>query len=128
MAEEIHNASVVLPRAILGSLLLNGSMGFAVLLVMLFGIGDVDAVLSTPTGYPFIQIFVQATGSVGGSTAMASIIVLSVFFACLGFIATASRMVWSFARDRGLPFSSFLAKVRMAFTNILLIHHLKRHC
>jgi len=120
MSEEIHNAAVVVPRAIIGSILLNGAMGFAVMLVMLFGIGDIDNVLSTDTGYPFIQIFYQATNSVAGSTVMAAIIVASVFFAALGFIATSSRMVWSFARDRALPFSTFLSQVKFPYRFILL--------
>lgn len=112
MAEEIHNPAVNIPRAIIGSVFLNGLMGFGIMIATLFGLGDIHTVLKTPTGYPFMQIFFQATESVGGSTAMASIIVASGFFASLGFIATSSRMVWSFARDRALPFSSFLSKVR----------------
>lgn len=31
--------------------------------------------------------------------------------AVIGFLATASRMTWSFARDRGLPFHRFISKV-----------------
>ena len=31
--------------------------------------------------------------------------------ATFGFLATASRQTWAFARDRGLPFSNFFAKV-----------------
>lgn len=33
-------------------------------------------------------------------------------FAAVGFLATASRMAWAFARERGLPGSSTLAQVR----------------
>ena len=39
-------------------------------------------------------------------------IVLALTWACsTGIITTASRMTWSFARDRGTPFSSILGKV-----------------
>lgn len=31
--------------------------------------------------------------------------------AVIGFLATASRMTWSFARDRGIPFHRFVSKV-----------------
>ena len=41
----------------------------------------------------------------------AAICVASQVFATIGFLATASRMMWAFARDRGLPFSDHLAKV-----------------
>lgn len=40
------------------------------LLALLFRIGDIDAALKTPTGFPFIEIFTQATNSMGGGTAM----------------------------------------------------------
>ncbi|TVY16017.1 Choline transport protein [Lachnellula arida] len=111
IAEEVHDAAVTVPRAIIGSLILNGAIGFAMMLVMLFGISDIDMVLNTPTGYPYMEIFAQATNSVAGSTVLASIIIALHFAALLSFIATASRVFWSFARDRGLPFSSFLSRV-----------------
>ena len=43
---------------------------------------------------------------------MVAIIVIALVFAVIAEIATASRQIWSFARDKGLPFSSFLSKVR----------------
>ena len=44
---------------------------------------------------------------------MAAIIVIALVCAVIAEIATASRQIWSFARDKGLPFSPFLSKVRM---------------
>lgn len=38
-------------------MLINGLVGFTMMLTILFCLGDVDAVLETATGYPFIQIF-----------------------------------------------------------------------
>lgn len=92
---------------------MNGCLGFGILLATLFGLGDIDAVLNSPTGFPYIEIFVQATGSIKGTTAMASIVIALAFCATIGFVATSSRMMWSFARDRGLPFSSLLGKVEI---------------
>lgn len=42
---------------------------------------------------------------------MASIITALALCADVGFLASASRMVWSFARDRGLPGWKFLSRV-----------------
>jgi len=113
MSEEIQDANINVPRSIFASMILNGCMGFAILLATLFGIGDITSALNSPTKYPFIFIFAQATGSAGGGTAMAIIIVVMIFAATIGFTATSSRMIWAFARDRGLPFSPFLSKVAM---------------
>ena len=64
----------------------------------------------TPTGFPFIQVFYNGTGSKAGATVMASLVVGLLLCAVIGFLATASRMTWSFARDRGMPFHHFISK------------------
>lgn len=112
MSEEVENFAIVVPRSIIISILVNGCLGFAILLATLFALGDIEAILDSPTGFPFMEVFVQATASIRGSTAMASIIVALAICATIGFVATSSRMIWSFARDRGLPFSNFLSKVK----------------
>lgn len=45
MAEEIENAAINVPRAITTTLILNGAMGWAMLLATLFCLGDVESVL-----------------------------------------------------------------------------------
>lgn len=112
MSEEIQNAALVVPRSIMISIFLNGALGFVVLLVTLFSLNDVDKALNTPTGYPYMQVFLDSTGSVAGATTMASIITIMAFSANIGILATASRMCWSFCRDRGLPGWQFLQHVR----------------
>ena len=110
-AEEIQNASTVVPRTMVATTLLNGALGFAALMAILFCAGDLTKDLKSPYGYPFVEIFYQATNSPGGATAMTCVIFALVFFATIGLIATASRMTWAFARDNGLPGSRWLAKV-----------------
>lgn len=67
----------------------------------------------SPTGFPFIQVFYNGVKSKAGATVMASIVVALGWASVIGFLATASRMIWSFARDRGLPFHRFISKVRL---------------
>ncbi|KAF4636753.1 hypothetical protein G7Y89_g1346 [Cudoniella acicularis] len=102
MSEEIHNPSLVVPRSILLSIFLNGIMELAMVIAVLFCMGDVSAALATNTGYPFMEIFLQATNSVSGSAVLASIITVLCLCATVGVLASTSRMFWSFARDRGL--------------------------
>ncbi|TGO85938.1 hypothetical protein BPOR_0350g00060 [Botrytis porri] len=85
MSEEISRPSLNVPRAIVFSILLNGTLGFGMLLAALFCLGNIDEVLKTPTGYPFMAIF--------------------------HFVATASRMIWFFARDRGIPGWQYSSKI-----------------
>lgn len=52
---------------------------------------------------------------------MVAIIIITLVCAVISEIATASRQIWSFARDKGLPFSSFLSKVRIHTSTIPFI-------
>lgn len=115
MSEEIHNPSVVVPRSIMLSILLNGSTGFAMVVALLFCMGDLETALNSKTGYPFMEIFMQATHSVSGSAAMAAIVTSLAVCATVGLLASTSRMFWAFARDHGLPFWRTLEKVRFHY-------------
>lgn len=127
MSEEIENAAVNVPRAIFTTMILNGATGFAMVIAVLFCLGDIDSVIvsdlpyhtrtaltpakNTPTGFPFIQAFYNGTGSYAGATVMAGLLAGLLWCAVIGFLATASRMTWSFARDRGVPFHRFISLV-----------------
>ncbi|MCJ1232705.1 hypothetical protein MMC14_000658 [Varicellaria rhodocarpa] len=93
------------------SIAINGIMGFGMLLALLFCLGDPETALSTPTGYPFIAIFLQAVDSVSGALTMSAIITTLATLGTISWVAGASRMTWSFARDRGLPGWRYLSKV-----------------
>ncbi|KAM5455668.1 hypothetical protein MaudCBS49596_001569 [Microsporum audouinii] len=111
MSEEIQNPSITVPRSIILTLFINGSLGFSMLIATLFSIVDLPAAQNSQTGFPFLEIFLQATGSIAGSATMASVIVTLTLFANCNYLASTSRMTWSFARDRGLPGWKTLAKV-----------------
>ena len=85
-------------------------MAFSI--AILFGIGDITSVLQTPTNYPIIQIFLNATRSKGATTAMVCALISTLIFSTFGLLACASRLAWAFSRDKGFPFSGFFAKVR----------------
>jgi amino acid transporter len=93
------------------SVVINGAMGLAMIIAMLYSATDIDAAIESPTGYPYIEIFHQATGSRGGTAAMTALIIVMTLSAIVGVIAATSRMFWAFARDRGLPFWPTLSKV-----------------
>jgi choline transport protein len=111
LAEEVSNPAVNIPKAIIGAMLINGSVGFAMMVTILYCLGDVDSVLNSKTAFPFIQIFFNSVGNIAGASVMAAL-VLTLTWACsIGITTTASRMTWSFARDNGLPMSRYLSRV-----------------
>ncbi|KAJ5710387.1 hypothetical protein N7488_004543 [Penicillium malachiteum] len=111
MSEEIKDASETLPKAMMSSVAVNGVLGFIMLVTLCFTLGEVDSVLETPTGFPFIQIFYNTTGSLPATNAMTAVLVITLTASTITEVATASRQLWSFARDEGIPFSSFFAYV-----------------
>ena len=90
---------------------INGVLGFIMLITLCFCLGDVTSVLASATGYPFIQVFYNTTGSLAATDVMVAILIITLTASCIAEIATASRQLWSFARDRGLPFSKTLSHV-----------------
>ncbi len=114
MAEEIHNADTVVPWSMVTSILFNGALGLAMNIAVLFVTTDITAALSSPTGvlgFPFIDIFYNATGSRAGSSVMVAIVIIMGVACTIAILATESRLVWAFARDRGLPGWRFVSKV-----------------
>ena len=111
LAEEVRNASTVIPWAMISTILLNGAQGFAICIAFSFTLGDLGTDLMSATGYDFIQVFFGATKSRAGSSVMTAILIAMVICASFGFLAGASRQTWAFARDKGLPFSGFLSHV-----------------
>ncbi|CAF9940583.1 hypothetical protein IMSHALPRED_002086 [Imshaugia aleurites] len=111
MSEEIQNAPRIVPWSILFSIVLNGVLALSMMIATLFVTVDLQSSLNSPTGYAFMDIFVQATGSVAGATIMACIVTVLQLCANVGLLAACSRMSWSFARDRGLPGYKILVKI-----------------
>ncbi|UNI19419.1 hypothetical protein JDV02_005603 [Purpureocillium takamizusanense] len=112
MSEEIQDASITLPRAMMWTIVINGLLGFVMLVTFCFCMGDVGIILSNPEVMPFIQTFLIATNSSAGTSAMTTVTIILTTCGCITNVATASRQMFAFARDSGLPFSSFLAHVR----------------
>ncbi|KAK2731832.1 hypothetical protein FQN57_003081, partial [Myotisia sp. PD_48] len=111
MSEEIKDASMTLPNAIMSSVAVNFVLGLVIFTTVCFTIGDVESILKTRTGIPFIQIFYNTTENHAATNAMATLVILALVASTITEVATASRQIWSFARDRGLPFSKTLSKV-----------------
>ncbi|KAI2627764.1 amino acid/polyamine transporter I [Hypoxylon sp. NC1633] len=113
MSEEVRTANIVVPHALLYTIFINGALGFAMVIALLFSISDVPAAVASADTlfYPFLQIFKSAVNSTVGACLMTGIVLVMAFASCISVYASASRMLWSFARDKGLPFDRYLVKL-----------------
>lgn len=85
--------------------------GFIFLICLLFvSGGNTEEIIASPLG-PLLYIIRHATQSRAGSVCLLMFPLVCLLFATTAIMTTSSRMVWAFARDGGLPFSSVFAKV-----------------
>ncbi|CAG9981838.1 unnamed protein product [Clonostachys byssicola] len=111
LAEELPNASRNVPLAMTGSVVMNVVMGLGFVLMLAFSTGSLEDILQTPTGFPFMMIFLDATKSTALTTVLALFIVIIAVAAAMAGLTSTSRTFWAFARDDAVPFSNYFAKV-----------------
>ncbi|KAK4905608.1 hypothetical protein LTR49_025119 [Elasticomyces elasticus] len=101
LSEETHDASRTIPQVVLAAVGTNAVMLLVVGMTYIFCLGDLDSVLNTSTGQPVIQVLYNTTQNHAGTTIITLVIIIVLLSACVGQVATASRQLWSFARDKG---------------------------
>ncbi|KJY02507.1 hypothetical protein TI39_contig47g00011 [Zymoseptoria brevis] len=101
LAEEAKNASVAVPRAMLSTWLIGFVSSFALAVAAMYSAQDFDAIAGTPTGLPAFELFRQAMRSDAAATVIVLVVWVAAFAAIAGCQRTASRLTWTFARDKG---------------------------
>jgi choline transport protein len=111
MIEEIPNASVEGPKIMIYCVCIGTVTGFLFLMVLLFvSGGDAEAIISAGSG-PLLYILNNATSSRAGAACLLMFPLGCILFAETAIMTTSSRMTYAFARDGGVPWSKFFAKV-----------------
>lgn len=111
LSEEMPKPSRNVPLAMIGSVMINGVIGLVYAIVLLFSLGNLESLLESKTGFPFMQLFLNITGSPAGASVLALCITLTAVAANAACVTSTSRTAWAFARDGGLPASQLFAKV-----------------
>ncbi|GAB7334490.1 hypothetical protein MBLNU13_g06481t1 [Cladosporium sp. NU13] len=114
MSEELKDASITLPKAMLWATFANGIMGITMIITFCFCITNLEDYLNG-SEFPIIDIIHDATGSRAATCVLGGLLILLLFFSTVTTVASASRQVWAFSRDRGFPFSSWICHVRPAW-------------
>ncbi|KAK4497737.1 hypothetical protein PRZ48_010390 [Zasmidium cellare] len=112
MSEETHDASVEGPLAIRIAVASSGLLGLMLNISLTFclPVDYMETIVGSPTGFPVAQIFLNAGGKAGGSAMLFFVVLVQIFTGASAMLANA-RMVYAFARDEALPFSSFWSKI-----------------
>jgi len=111
ISEEAKNPSRSVPIGILGSISVCWVLGFTILIVIGACMNpDVNSIINTPSGQPLVQIFHDSLGK-KWAVAFISLTAVCQFFMAASVLIACSRIIWSFARDDGLIFSSYIKVV-----------------
>ena len=109
VAEEVPDASRRIPKAMRMTIYVGGAAATFVCLALVLAVPDFGAVVSGENADPVGGVLTTAFGDTGAKIVLA--VVLVSFLSCaLSLQAAASRLVYSYARDRMLPGSGLLAR------------------
>ena len=90
------------------SYLLNVFMGVITLITMLFCIGSLEEALASEA--PYLVLF-KNTGSNAVTFVLMVVLLILIFMGNITALATTSRELWAFSRDKGLPCSKWISKM-----------------
>ena len=109
IAEEMKDPERRLPQAMNLTMTIGLSTAFPLLLVMMLSMADIDAVIHSPL--PYAELSHQITASKTITTLITCWVTTVLFSALIGQWVTCGRLAWAFARDGGLPYSSFFSHI-----------------
>lgn len=110
---EVKDAGRNVPRAMVWSYFLNGALGLVFLITYMFSVVDLTGTIddaNNGSGYPYMYVFTKAFSMPAFNT-LSAIVIILIYAGTLSYNLSTSRQTWAFARDNGLPFSNWIAKV-----------------
>lgn len=110
MSEEVKDASKAIPKAMLTIYLVNFALIFPAILTVCYHIPNLDDALNDSTTYPAIYVMRQAM-SVQWITVVLVLVLVINTASNIVYLAAVSRDLFAFARDKGLPFASWLSAI-----------------
>ncbi|KAF6793771.1 LPXTG-domain-containing protein [Colletotrichum sojae] len=113
MSDEVKKARTRVPRSVVLACTINSAMLFVFVTVLLSYIGPLET--TSTASLPLIYVVYHATGSKTAANTLVSLVAVVIFLALFNMLASVSRLVWAFAKDNGLPFSSFFSRVQPHF-------------
>ncbi len=103
MTEETRDASVSGPRGIVSSILVSLVAGFILIVGITFAIyHNYDSSLTSSTGVPPVQIWIDSIGRLGGELLLVIAFVAQAYCGMASVTAN-SRMIFAFSRDGAVP-------------------------
>ncbi|KAK6508386.1 hypothetical protein TWF506_010479 [Arthrobotrys conoides] len=107
MCEEVRQPSTQVPKAMVGTIILNTICGLVFLIPLVFVIPDLSVLAALESGQPLPSIIVSAVGSSGGAFGLLIPLMVLAIICGVGCTTASSRATWAFARDGAIPGSQW---------------------
>lgn len=111
MAEEIARPEKMIPIAIMGTVAIGFVSAWFYSVSMFFSMSNLDQLFGTLTGVPILELYYQALSVKAGAIVLEALVIATGIGCQIACHTWQSRLCWSFARDRGLPFHKILSHV-----------------
>lgn len=105
MCEEVQEPSRQVPKAIVGTIILNTLAGLLFLIPLVFVLPNTEELLALQSGQPIPTIIKSAIGNSAGAFLLLLPLAILALLCGIGCTTAVSRSVWAFARDGGVPYS-----------------------
>lgn len=103
MCEEVRHPATQVPKAMVGTIILNTICGLIFLIPLVFVMPDQAYLAGLLSGQPTPAIIVDAIGSSGGAIGLLLPLMVLGLFCGIGCTTASSRAIYAFARDGGIP-------------------------
>jgi amino acid transporter len=103
MCEEVRHPATQVPKAMVGTIILNTICGLVFLIPLVFVLPNQAMLGALASGQPLPTIIVDAVGSSGGAIGLLIPLMVLGLFCGIGCTTATSRAIYAFARDGGIP-------------------------
>lgn len=111
MCEEVREPATQVPKAMVGTIVLNTVAGLLFMIPLLFVLPDIDELVALASGQPVPSIIKSAVGSAGGAFGLLVPLMVLAIICGIGCTTASSRCVWAFARDGAIPGSHLWKRI-----------------
>ena len=101
MCEEVRHPATQVPKAMVGTIILNTICGLVFLIPLVFVLPDQAYLAGLLSGQP--ALIVDAVGSSAGAIGLLIPLMVLGLFCGIGCTTASSRAIYAFARDGGIP-------------------------
>lgn len=101
MCEEVDQPATQVPKAMVGTIILNTFAGLVFLIPLVFVLPDLTILIASAQPVPII--LKHAVGSSGGAMGLLIPLLVLAIFCGIGCTTAASRATWAFSRDGAIP-------------------------